>query len=78
MNCADRYVCKSFPSLSQINSLLVNYSVNIESTGVSVKWSVWVCVVSSVMLTKKSRCATLLGNNNSVDIILVGIFILVF
>jgi len=39
-----------------------------------VKWSVWVCVVSYVMLTKKCLCATVLGNNNSVDIILGGIF----
>jgi len=46
--------------------------------GMIVKWSVWVCVVVAGMLTKKTRCATVLGNVNSADIILGGIFIKTF
>ena len=57
---------------------LVNYSINVRSLSLFVKSSVRVSEVVVGMLTKKCRCATVLGNNNSVDIILGGIFIYPF
>ena len=78
VSCADRCVCRSFPLVSRSKVSLVNYSVNVRSIAIIVKSCVGVCVVVVGMLTKKCRCATVLGNNNSVDIILGSIFIYLF